>query len=337
MRQSIALSAVVLALIACSKAPAPVPTTPPEPVTVAPTQPPTPPQLPAAAPVAVAVPDLSRVAVLIDAPWGSGPAQLGHERAQEGNAEGPMAVDVLADGRAVVLDQVNSRVLILAPGQLPRAVPIQRRTVQDVAATRDGLVFLERIPGGVLEEIDADGKMMRTKDLRAAGLDPAGLTALGSGSRGLWLEIEHGEVVLMDGNVRLPGRPWRDGWMKAAKSGERTVAVTLSADGKATETMIVAFDHPVFAIRGLDADLVGRVFLVVRLWQADARDPDTATVEQTVAVVLGPDGKELARKTLSEGPEAPDETFQPVAVGQNGALVVLHATDKAATVTQYGP
>src|SRR4051794_21224892 len=52
---------------------------------------------------------------VVRAKWGSGPGELGRDRPKEGNPEAPMSVTVDGEGRAVVLDQVNGRIVRFGP------------------------------------------------------------------------------------------------------------------------------------------------------------------------------------------------------------------------------
>lgn len=67
--------------------------------------------------------------VLVRAAWGSSPGQLGRERRQEGNAEGPMALTAARNGDLVVLDRLADGVVAILDndgrpmGELPLLGP----------------------------------------------------------------------------------------------------------------------------------------------------------------------------------------------------------------------
>jgi len=76
-------------------------------------------------------------------PWGRGHRALGLDSGREQARIGPSAFDVASDGSIVVLDQVNRRLAVVRPGELPSQMPIEFTGGEgDLAVGRDGKIYV---------------------------------------------------------------------------------------------------------------------------------------------------------------------------------------------------
>jgi hypothetical protein len=97
--------------------------------------------------------------VVVRAKWGNARGDLGRERLQEGNAEGPMSFAAGPNGSLVVLDQVNRRVVRYdANGRVTNESDAPA-TAQDVAIGRDGsAALLDRLGTKSITLVDPSGR-----------------------------------------------------------------------------------------------------------------------------------------------------------------------------------
>ncbi len=279
-----------------------------------------------------------RVETVVTLPWGDGPGQVGHKIPEEGAPEGPMSFAVTADGRVLVLDQVNSRVQVLDPGQAPAVIDLPADTYQDLDVTREGdVVVMDRLSRRSIETWGPDGRLLASASLEGPGVDEGGgVTGLFQRPDGTWIEVEHQRVVRVASTSGrpdpdrpvLPGRFSSDGatLLSAAKEGPGT-ALILGRPAVAPDTLPsliarVAFDLPLAYLTALESDPVGRIYLAAVLIQPRPDAPHAALSAYQEIVVLAPGGQELGRARLP-APVGPEEQFRPVRLGADGHLYLL--------------
>lgn len=285
--------------------------------------------------------------VFARAAWGSGPGQLGRERPQEGNPEAPMSLTLDAEGRVVVLDQVNGRVVRFHRDGTSDSVPLPLQAPQDVAVAKNGaLVVIDRLVDKSVAIVEPGGKVLGELPLEGKGVAEAGgVTALVTDGDDVWVESEHAGLVRIgdangavdDKREEAPGRPTRDGrsWVNAAitdgPSGRVRVTLLDRATGAHRYTRELRVNTPVYAIVLLDSDAEGFLYLAV-LTIPDEQTPESARI--VLLVLDAGDGRPLARRDLPVGAGA-DETFREFAVRPDGTVVYAHREESGVTLREY--
>ncbi|MBI5481204.1 MAG: hypothetical protein HY906_20265 [Deltaproteobacteria bacterium] len=290
-----------------------------------------------------------RVEVAFRAAWGSGPADLGHTRPQEGNPEGPMSFAVDRGGRVLVLDQVNSRVQIFAAGKVAGSVPLPADTFQDIEARPDGaVVLLDRLGRRAVVFAEAGGRVTGEVPLVGAGVaEGGGVTGLFQRDDGTWVEVEHRDLVrIADAGGRgdpnrpiTPGRPTGDGraFLRAALDGREAAVVLRQARDAAAFTPLarVTFPAPILHLSALESDRQGRIFLAAALLRR-LGDEGSRTDEAEVVAILGPDGADLGRVTLPPR-LGPEEVFRPIRLGADGNVYQMSWDESGVTMRRILP
>ncbi len=270
---------------------------------------------------------------VFEAKWGGGLGELGRERPQEGNAEGPMSFAPAGDGY-VVVDQVNGRLSKYdAKGRFERAQDIPK-TVQDVAVTKDGTtVLLDRLAEKKLTLLDPRGKKFAELPLTHPKLGETGLsTGVFVDGKDVYVEKEHGvllHVGTTDGQPaeegkELSGRPSKDGalLLTAGLSSPNEGKAYLNAfdrqSGSLRFARALAFPRPSAAIVLLDSDLKGTLYLGV----AAGAEPVAH-----VACLDSTDGHVLGRTVLPLS-TTPEESFRDFSVTADGNIVFALRTEE---------
>jgi hypothetical protein len=284
---------------------------------------PTSPSEPNVGPVVAAANDAAPASThLVTAKWGSRRGELGHNRPQEGNPEGPMSFAATRDG-LVVLDQVNGRLVRYDKNGQVKGSHTIADTVQDVAVGKDGTVaLLDRLGEKNVTLTDANGK-------------PIGKLPLGTGDTGLitgvfvdgntvYVEEGHGGLTgigTTDGQplsspTTLGGRPTKDGTLLvtgslAGNTGQLTVNAIDRASGTLRYARVVGMPKPSLMIVLLDSDDRGVVYAGVA-----AGSPEAANV----ACLDPTDGHVIGRVVLPMSSE-PEESFRDFSVEGDGTIV----------------
>lgn len=267
---------------------------------------------------------------LVIARWGSRRGELGRERPQEGNPEGPMSL-ALAGRDLLVLDQVNGRLAryddkgrLLSTSDAPT-------TAQDLAVAKDGTVaMIDRLVDKSITLVDPSGRKIGALPLTRVA-DPGLVTAVVVDGNGVYVEKEHGALVLIgttDGKpaedtVELSGRPSKDGklLLTAGLSSKPLGRAYLNAFDRKAQALefarTILFPRPSQAIVLLDSDAKGVIYLGVA-----AGDPGDAFV-----ACLDPgDGHVLGRVTLPLS-HTPEEAFRDFTVGDDGTIAFAVRTE----------
>ncbi|MBX3189530.1 MAG: hypothetical protein KF819_21070 [Labilithrix sp.] len=269
--------------------------------------------------------------LLLRAGWGSGKGELGRERPQEGNPEGPMSF-AIADGDLFVLDQVNSRLARYdRDGKLIRTFDAPS-TAQDVVVAKDGTIaMVDRLVGKSVTLTDANGRKVGELSLSSKIDEPGLVTALVIDGKNVYAEKEHGALVLLgstDGTpaeegTQLIGRPSKDGTLllTAGFSSAREGRAYLNAVDRKTDALrfarAIQFPHPSRSIVLLDTDAKGTIYLGVV-----AGSPGDAHV-----ACLDPgDGHVIGRVVLPVS-HTPEESFRDITVANDGTIVFALRTE----------
>lgn len=215
---------------------------------------------------------------LFTLPWGDGPGQVGLVKRADEESRGPEALAVTPDGRVAVLDSVNSRLLLLAPGgDLLATAPLDVAAPRFLAVDNDRVLVLDADDSLRLLTCSWSGE--RLADVSVGPFDEP-VTALLVDSQGQPLIETNHDLVAgpadfgpgRSAQAEARGRPAKTGAPGAAVSGR------MSADGRPhVEESDVAngrrrawdlalsrgerIDHLV----SLDTDTQGRVIVGLRL------------------------------------------------------------------------
>ncbi|MBC7294041.1 MAG: hypothetical protein H5T84_08085 [Thermoleophilia bacterium] len=132
---------------------------------------------------------------LVTLPWGSGEGQVGLQAPTEGLARGPEALAVAPDGRIAILDEVNSRVVMLdAAGRYQGTAKIDLCAPRFLAVDNDRLYVLDADVDHRLLVLDWSGTFVSAYALPELS-DP--VTALLATEVGPCLELAHAQVYLV--------------------------------------------------------------------------------------------------------------------------------------------
>jgi len=288
--------------------------------------------------------------VVVQGAWGAGPGQFGRRRDPESNPEAPMAVATGPGGQLAVVDQVNRRILRYRNGKLTGAVDLGGDTVQDLTLTRDGrLLVLDRLADANVQSYGPDGKLLDTLALTGRGVPEGGaVTGLFADDDGVYVERDHETVVrIADGSGRaeparpeMLGRPSRDGHLLLSaaiadgNAGEILVRAVDRATGQPAWVEALRLGVPIVHIITLDSDRRGMIYLAVDVGHEAPTPPYPLVDERLVLARLGAGG--IPRGQLEVPPlPAADESFRPVTVDDDGAVLVMAGGDNGLSVTRY--
>jgi hypothetical protein len=286
--------------------------------------------------------------IIVSAPWGSGPGEIGRTRPSEGAPEGPMSFAMDARGRIHVLDQVNSRIQIFEKGKEPRAVPLPSDTYQDIEIdSRGNTVVLDRLVTGTIAFIDDAGTISHSVPIVGPGVpEGGGVTALLARADGVWVEVEHTTSVRVADASGAPdrerpivqGRPSADGSarLSASLAGPSGASVGVaSVAGTADPVQAsVAFPMPVVGLHALESDQQGRVYLAANLLREGPAPAFDILEEREMVVVLSRAGLEIGRFDIAP-PQGPEEQLRPIRVAADGSIYQLVCRERGATVERF--
>ncbi len=295
-------------------------------------------------PVAVPQPTaVAPVASAVKLGWGGGANQLGRERRQEGDAEGPMSIATDAKGNALVLDQVNGRIVRLGPDGKPLGtVKVPVTSAQDLAVADDGkIAVLDRLSDKTVAVMGPDGKVLGNLPLEGKGVaESGGVTSVVIDGDDVYAEYEHGPLVLLgdtNGNpsadcTSIPGRPSRDGktiWSTGitdAGAGRLWLSAVDRATMQNRFTRELTMGTPVRSIVLLDTDLAGIVYLGTVI--------DSGEEAILLTCIAPTDGHVLGSVELPAS-SMPEETTHDLAVLDAGGVVYKHLEASGVTLGRY--
>lgn len=273
--------------------------------------------------------------------WGSGPNELGHERPQEGNPEGPMSVTLDAFGRPVILDQVNGRLVILnEDGEAARTIPVPVRAAQDVALTPDGkALVLDRLSDKTVAIMDETGRVLGELPVEGKGIEEGGgVTGVFVDGSDVYVERENASLVKIgdtDGRPdaerpEIPGRPSRDGklFLTAGLGDGAAGKVYVTAISRETRQHLYTREYiaglPLFGILALDTDLAGIIYLALLGEDASGGTP---TPKVRLLCLTPSDGTPIGQVDLPAN-TLPEESFRDFAVLDEGGVIYAYRTEE---------
>lgn len=269
--------------------------------------------------------------------WGSGPGQLGRERQQEGNAEGPMSVALGPGGEAWVLDTVNGRLQRFdRDGGHLGSQPLAVQYAQDVVVLPDGRTLqLDRLADKAVAVVAADGRVLGELPLAGPSLaEPGGVTGLFVDGEDVYVEKAHGALVRVgdtsgkrdERQPEVPGRPSRDGasWLSAGivdGAAGRLYVTSIRREPLGQRfTRELRVPPTVLRLVWLDSDAAGTLYLAW-LWDGGG---DAAQV--TLVCLSGEDGRVLGQRALPAS-SVPEETFREFALDPAGGALYAWRTE----------
>jgi len=290
-----------------------------------------------------------RPTIVLSAPWGSGPGQLGHRHDPESAGEGPMSLFVDRNG-VTILDNVNRRVARFDPHGAPlHAIPLDNEAAQDLARAKDRVAVLDRLHDKRVSIYDTDSMPSAAVSLAAAGFpDAAAVTGIfGDKDGAVWGEREHSawqRIADPEGmpdttHLPAPGRPTRTGgFVNGAivdrAGGRARVSFFAALDNSPTWQATVDFGAPILFLALLDADASGRVYVGAHTGHESAAPPYAVTDESLTIIALDNNGNEAARMTLPAPPPR-EESFRDLYVGDDGTIYWMRRTATGVVVEAY--
>jgi hypothetical protein len=276
--------------------------------------------------------------------WGGGDGQLGHSRPQEANPEGPMSLASDGKGGALLLDQVNGRVVKLdADGKPKGTIKVPLLGAQDVAVAGDGTVaVLDRLADKQVQLFDADGRPRGSLPLEGKGIPEGGaVTGVFVDGDKVYAEKEHGALVLLGGTdgkagdrTEIPGRPSRDGtsYISAGITKPDEGRLWVSAITRATSqhrfTRELRMGVPIPTLLLLDSDKTGVIYLAMEAL------PSEANPVVLLSCLAGKDGAPMGTVQLPAS-TVPDETFREFAVLDQGGVLHAELTESGVVYRKY--
>ena len=261
-----------------------------------------------------------------------------------------MAIAAVDGERLWILDQVQSRLVRLDGGALGTSVAVPVRVAQDLVIADGLLLVLDRLGDATVVAIDAANGQERWRlPLVGDDLDSgSGVSALLVRGGDVWVEVGHTDSVRIGGldgtlrrGARIPGRPSRDGrlGLAAFRSPPDQVLLTGHALGATNPrdlppawSAAARFALPVFAVRALQSDSSGAVWLAVNTMAEG--EGDAIVDEQLEVVRFDAEGHETFRDVAS--PEVgPEEQFRTFSCAPDGALWHLARDEDGATIERW--
>lgn len=259
-----------------------------------------------------------------------------------------MSFSIDASGAARVLDQVNQRVVLFEPGRPPHTIALPADTCQDIETDLHGnTIVLDRLSTASLVLIDSQGNTKHSIPIVGDKIPEGGLvTGMFARSDGLWLEVEHRELVRIadaegapdPARPSVPGRFSGDGRsaLLAGISGGTNIQLNASpiASGGISFSASIAFPARISGIHALECDAAGRIFIAASTL-LEGPPPTFELLEaHTYVVALSPNGRELGRIEISPL-ISPLEQFRPIRVGPDGSIYELVPGEDGVRIERY--
>lgn len=276
--------------------------------------------------------------------WGGGDDALGRHRPDEANPEAPMSLVRDGRGGAMLLDQVNARVVhVDASGKRVGAFKIPSRGAQDLAVADDGTVaVLDRLGEKDVKLFDANGKPTGVLPVEGKGIAESGsVTGLFTDGKKIYAESEHGTLTLLgttDGQTadrsQIPGRPSRDGTsylsagITSAPEGRLWVSAITRATNQHRFTRELRMGTPVPSLLLLDSDTRGTIYLAM-LAMPQENDPMIL-----LSCLAAKDGTPTSTMQIPAN-TMPEETFRELTVLDGGGVLHAEMTESGVVYKRY--
>ncbi|HEX7602260.1 MAG TPA: hypothetical protein VF316_11670 [Polyangiaceae bacterium] len=299
---------------------------------------------PAITPMALPSTSASSTGAFATFGWGGGDGQLGRSRPQEANPEGPMSLAADGKGGALLLDQVNGRVVrVDADGKPKGTIKVPLLGAQDVAVASDGTVaVLDRLADKQVQLFGADGKPRGSLPLEGKGIAEGGaVTGVFVDGDKVYAEKEHGALVLLGGTdgkpgdrTEIPGRPSRDGTsyisagITTPDEGRLWVTAITRATNQHRFTRELRMGVPVPTLLLLDSDKSGTIYLAMEAM------PSEGNPVVLLSCLAGKDGAPIGTVQLPAS-VLPEETFREFAVLDQGGVLHAEMTEGGVVYRKY--
>jgi len=283
---------------------------------------------------------------LVVAPWGPGTGQLGHRKPAEGNPEGPMSLQVNADGKIFVLDQVNGRISVFdETGKPSETIPLPSTSVQDFAFNpTGGFVLLDRLSARSLIFVNSHGTEIKRVAIEGKSVaDSGAVTAMVAAQDGVWVEYEHKnltKIATFDGQAdeerrTMEGRSFgSDMLLRAARDPRGTAVISAFSSSMALGSGYLAkvdFGAPISQLLEVSGNPAGQVTVAAHLVQED-QTPAHAVVQESIGLAVLSQKGTIERRGELAASDEPDEQFRPITIAPNGSIYHLHIGTNVATI-----
>lgn len=285
------------------------------------------------------------------APWGSQLGQLGHDRPQEANPEGPMSLASDSHGNVFVLDQVNHRLVRYdRDGHAAQAMPLTQGAPQDVAVGRDGsLAVLDRHADQNVVVVGPDGSPRGSLPIVGRGISEAGgVTGLMVDGNDVYVEREHGPLVRIGdlagtadpARPEIPGRPTRDGqsYLTAGlidRNAGRFYVNSIARDtGDHRWTRELQVQFTLMSILLLDSDRAGTIYTAILGMPPGAEEAQGAHDVVALLCLDPTDGHPIGQTVLPPN-TLPEETFRDFSVLDEGGVIYQVRDEHGVSLRRY--
>ena len=275
------------------------------------------------------------VEVFARAAWGGKFGELGRERPEQANPEGPMSVAASTNGDVWILDQVNARLVHYdAKGAVASVVPGLSGSPQDLVAAPNGaLLILDRLKEPSVSILSSDGAKLASLTLAEnAKMSPGQIRDVFVHNGDVYVEAERTvRVGTLAGQpdpelTEIPGKPLPNGGYAKAfvGSADDGFYVTIQDDLPLRLRFTRAYrsSSGVGRIVALEADAAGIVYVATT--QLDA-----AGAELGVQVTcIEPSRGEVVGTASLPPHRLPEESFREFSVLPAGGFVYAHMTEQ---------
>lgn len=252
-----------------------------------------------------------------------------------------MSFAIDPSGGAVIVDQVNGRLVRLGPDGAPRGTVPVGDGAQDVAVGKDGsMAVLDRLVDHAVTVYSPDGKPIGTLPVVGKGIGEAGqVTGVFVDGTTVYVEREHGQLVRIgDTNgdsggerTEIPGRPSRDGSSFVSaflEAGRVYLSATTRSTMQHRYTTAFSVAAPARGILLLDTDRAGTVYVATV-----GALPDGSDFESLTCAALS-DGHVLGTVPVTPN-TMPEETFREFAVEDGGGVLHEELGEQGVTYVRY--
>ncbi len=257
------------------------------------------------------LPEPSDGSTVVSLPWGERPGEVGLAAPDGGERRGPESFAVASDGRIVVLDSVNHRlVTVESPGTPAGTIPLDLRSPRFLAATTEQIHVLDADDDSRLQTFTWDGRLLADRDIDEEGGPVTALLLDSDGSP--LIELAHDRTVAVGKREEVRGLSAATSDSRGRPAGrgrDRRVTANVAGDGGAR---VEQRDHQ----RGLE-----------RSWSIEPSSQ--ARVDHVVSVDSDSDGHVILGMRLRDLPGerhgGPGSLLLALLEDQGGALVLTES------------